>query len=165
MTDEEAHCLWDFSDALLEFWSPLTTLVKYMKLGLTKAVKAETATTSALPQWQTIAKPMKSLTRNTDPRMKRTQKNGMAWLKISGTKKGELKKLLPEIDRYYLSFKKVLDPIEAIQAEFDDMDNELKMEVRGSLDTKKYYNLVKYAMQSRKRVVKTYGKLRLAQVG
>ena len=44
------------------------------------------------------------------------------------------------------------------------MDNELKMAVRGSLDTKKYYNLAKYAMQSRKRVVKTYGKLRLAQV-
>jgi hypothetical protein len=164
MTDEEAECLWDFSDALLEFWSPLNTLVKYMKLGLTKAVKAETQNTYAMPQWKTIAKHMKVLKSKTEPLMKRTQKNGLAWLKLSGTKKGEMKKLLPEIDRYYVSFKKVMDPIEAIQAEFDDMDDELKMEVRGSLDTKKYYNLTKYAMQSRKRVVRSYGKLRLAQI-
>ena len=52
-----------------------------------------------------------------------------------------------------------------MNADFDDMDDELKMEVRGSLDTRKYYNLAKYAMQSKKRVTRTYGELRLAQIG
>jgi hypothetical protein len=51
-----------------------------------------------------------------------------------------------------------------MNADFDDTDDELKMEVRGSLDTKKYYNFAKYAMQSKKRVTRTYGKLCLVQI-
>ena len=88
MTDEEAYCLGDFSDALLEFWSPLNTLVKYMKLGLTKAVKAQTEGAHAMPQWKTIAKHMKTLKSKTEPLMKRTEKNGTAWMKLAAVKKG-----------------------------------------------------------------------------
>jgi hypothetical protein len=162
MTDEEAHRLWAFADSLLEFWAPLNTLSKYMKLGLTRAVKAETQFEHAMPQWKNIGKHMKAMKSRTEPLMKRTQKEGLAWLKLSNTKKGDIKKVYGDIDRYYKAFKKIMEPIEAIQREFDAMDDELKMEVRGSLDIKKYYNLVKYSMTSKKRVVKSYAKLRAA---